>query len=278
MKFSIQNNNNDSDNEDNVSVVTSGSEGNNDMDIEVDNEMDPDIDLDNVPGDVEGDIDDVGDDNIDDGDVMEEEEEDIVVDSEGEFDEDMDEDTEIVVPTDKKKSLNLSTNLNSALDMPDGDSEDEDDENIEDVQVSGVLGEEEYEDDEDEDPETYLQKFDEEINQNYLMDEHYDQFHNNYDEIDALANLVRDKNNNIVDSLHTTIPYLTKYERARVLGQRAKQINSGSKPYVTVPENVIDGFFIAQMELMQKRIPFIIQRPIYGGGCEYWRLKDLEIL
>ena len=34
----------------------------------------------------------------------------------------------------------------------------EDDENIEDVQVSGVLGEEEFEDDEDEDPETYLQK------------------------------------------------------------------------------------------------------------------------
>ena len=272
MKTINQNINDDSDNEDNVSVVTTGSEENIEMDIDVD---------------AQGDVDEeeVGDDNVDDvddgDDAMEEE---IVEDSEGEFDEDMDEDmdesSEMVVAADKKKSSNLSTNLNSALDMPDDDESDdeEDDENIEDVQVSGVLGEEEYEDDEDEDPETYLQKFDEEINQNYLMDEHFDQFHNNYDEIDALANLVRDKNNNIVDSLHTTIPYLTKYERARVLGQRAKQINSGSKPYVTVPENVIDGFFIAQMELMQKRIPFIIQRPIHGGGCEYWRLKDLEIL
>jgi DNA-directed RNA polymerase I, II, and III subunit RPABC2 len=90
--------------------------------------------------------------------------------------------------------------------------------------------------------------------------------------------VIRDKNNNIIDDLHRTLPYLTKYERARILGQRAKQINSGAKVFVKVPENIIDGYLIAQMELEQKRIPFIIKRPIPGGGCEYWNLKDLEIV
>lgn len=147
------------------------------------------------------------------------------------------------------------------------------------MQLNGVMGDDdEYEDDDDEDPDVYFQKFDEEINSNYILKQHPEQFNKNYDEIETLSAIIRDNNNNIIDSLHKTIPYLTKYERSRVLGQRAKQINSGSKPYVAVPDNIIDGYIIAQMELAQKRIPFIIQRPIYGGACEYWKLKDLEIL
>jgi hypothetical protein len=30
------------------------------------------------------------------------------------------------------------------------------------------------------------------------------------------------------------------------------------------------------MELKQKRIPFIIRRPLPNGGSEYWRVQDLE--
>ena len=78
--------------------------------------------------------------------------------------------------------------------------------------------------------------------------------------------------------MHKSIPYLTKYERARILGQRSKQINSGAKPFIKVPETIIDGYLIAELELIQKRIPFIIRRPIPGGSCEYWNLKDLEII
>ena len=28
----------------------------------------------------------------------------------------------------------------------------------------------------------------------------------------------------------------------------------------------------------KKKIPFIIRRPIPDGTCEYWKLKDLEML
>jgi len=47
---------------------------------------------------------------------------------------------------------------------------------------------------------------------------------------------------------------------------------------VRVPENVVDSNIIAELELQQKRIPFIIRRPIPNGGCEYWNLRDLEMV
>jgi len=133
-------------------------------------------------------------------------------------------------------------------------------------------------DDNNDDDTLYLQKFNEEIKKNYILDFHPECYANNYDEISILTKVVRDKNNNIIDNLHKTIPFMTKYERTRVIGQRAKQINSGVKPFVKVPENIIDGTLVAELELSMKRIPFIIRRPTPGGGCEYWNLKDLEII
>ena len=175
------------------------------------------------------------------------------------------------------------------------DEEEEDDEDVEEVEEEVVAKKgkkakptvkpqvqletsDEEDDDDDDDDAQYLQKFNSEINKNYIMEHHPECVINNYDEISSLTSVIRDKNNNIIDDLHRTLPYLTKYERARILGQRAKQINSGAKVFVKVPENIIDGYLIAQMELEQKRIPFIIKRPIPGGGCEYWNLKDLEIV
>ena len=134
-------------------------------------------------------------------------------------------------------------------------------------------------DDEDEDyDDSYLQKFDSEVTKNYINDFHPECLIQNYDEITKLTTVVRDSNNIIIDPLHRTIPFLTKYEKARVLGQRAKQIETGAKPFVSVPENVIDGYVIAELELQQKRIPFIIRRPIPGGAFEYWNIRDLEMI
>jgi DNA-directed RNA polymerase I, II, and III subunit RPABC2 len=134
-------------------------------------------------------------------------------------------------------------------------------------------------DDEDEDyDDSYLQKFDSEVTKNYINDFHPECLIQNYDEITKLTTVVRDSNNIIVDPLHRTIPFLTKYEKARILGQRAKQIETGAKPFISVPENVIDGYVIAELELQQKRIPFVIRRPIPGGAFEYWNIRDLEMI
>jgi DNA-directed RNA polymerase I, II, and III subunit RPABC2 len=131
-------------------------------------------------------------------------------------------------------------------------------------------------DDDDNNDENYLQKFNKDINQSYIEDFHPECKIHNYDEISILTRVVRDNENIIIDPLHKTIPFLTKYEKARIIGQRAKQIESGAMPLVKVSENIIDGHIIAELELQQKRIPFIIKRPIPGGGCEYWNIKDLE--
>ena len=135
-----------------------------------------------------------------------------------------------------------------------------------------------YDEEDDEDPmgEGYLQKFDKEINDNYIVNNHPESAAHNYDEILTMTKIIRDKNGIIIDDLHKTIPFLTKYEKARVLGQRAKQINSGATVFVKVPEKVIDGYLIAELELIEKRIPFIIRRPLPNGGSEYWSIKDLE--
>lgn len=138
------------------------------------------------------------------------------------------------------------------------------------------INDEDEDEDNDDDGEQYLQKFDHTINENYVMNYHPETVLHNYDEIAAMTKVTRNPNGIIIDKLHRTIPYLTKYEKARILGQRAKQINAGAYPLVKVPENVIDGLIIAELELKQKSIPFIIRRPLPNGGSEYWKVKDLE--
>ena len=135
------------------------------------------------------------------------------------------------------------------------------------------------EDDEDEeDDESYLQKFNHEINKKYLIDIHPECVKHNDTEIQTLSIVVRDENNIIIDDLHRTIPYLTKYEKTRVLGVRTKQINSGAPIFVDDDPSILDGYLIAEKELMERKIPFIIRRPIPGGGSEYWKLSDLDII
>jgi DNA-directed RNA polymerase I, II, and III subunit RPABC2 len=74
------------------------------------------------------------------------------------------------------------------------------------------------------------------------------------------------------------LPLLTKYEKARVLGERAQQLNAGAKPMVDVEDHVMDGYLIAFQEFEAKKIPFIIKRPLRNGSCEYWKFCDLECL
>ena len=141
-----------------------------------------------------------------------------------------------------------------------------------------LLNSDEDDDDDDDDDENYLQRFDQELTKQYINEYHPECIQHNYEEISIMSKVIRDKNNNIIDPYHKTIPFLTKYEKTRILGQRAKQIECGSTPLVKVPETVIEAHLIAELELEQKRIPFIVKRPIPNGGFEYWNLQDLEII
>tara|TARA_A100001015_G_scaffold251587_1_gene290694 strand:- start:880 stop:1413 length:534 start_codon:yes stop_codon:yes gene_type:complete len=96
----------------------------------------------------------------------------------------------------------------------------------------------------------------------------------NYKELLLLSKIKKDKDNNIIDSRHKTNPILTKYEKTKILGQRAKQIEEGHPPFIKI-NNIIDHYTIALMELEQNKIPFIIRRPLPNGTSEYWRVQDL---
>ena len=122
-----------------------------------------------------------------------------------------------------------------------------------------------------------MEKYSNDYKKNYIINSHPECLSKNYKEIDTLVNIIKDENNIIVDEFHKTLPILTKYEKTKILGIRIKQLNNNSKPYIQVDENILDNFIIANMELKQKKLPFIIQRPIQNR-FEYWHIKDLEIL
>ncbi len=80
------------------------------------------------------------------------------------------------------------------------------------------------------------------------------------------------------DPNHRSPPFLTLYERTKVIGFRSNQLSQRAKPYVTVPEYMTDVSEIARLELEERRLPFLIRRPMPDGSFEYWRLSDLMIL
>jgi len=135
--------------------------------------------------------------------------------------------------------------------------------------------EEKATDDEEDDEEDE----DDEVDSEMLRKLEKDEYSNiNYNDIVAMCDVVRDSEGMISDDFHKTVPWLTKYERARVLGIRAKQLNNGADAFVQVPSSMVSGYKIAIEELKAKKIPFIIRRPIPNGGTEYWRLEDLALL
>ena len=140
--------------------------------------------------------------------------------------------------------------------------------------------EDDDDDDEDADKDSseYFQKLKSDVRESYVERYHPESFSHNYDEIQTLSRVVRNSAGVIVDDLHRTIPIMTKYEKTRILGQRAKQLNEGAPAFINIDSTVIDGYLIAVKELEQKRTPFIIRRPLPNGGSEYWRIQDLEIL
>ena len=113
-------------------------------------------------------------------------------------------------------------------------------------------------DDEDSDDENYLQKLDENVETNILQSYYPELNYHNYDEVNTLANVVRNSEGTIIDPLHKTLPFITRYEKARIIGERAKQLNSGAAPMVQTEPSVIDGYLIALKEFEEKKIPYIL--------------------
>lgn len=72
-----------------------------------------------------------------------------------------------------------------------------------------------------------------------------------------------------------TTPFLTKYEKARVLGARALQISRNAPVMIDLEPGEWDPLEIAEKELLAKKIPFIIRRYLPNNTYEDWRVDEL---
>ncbi|ODV79156.1 putative RNA polymerase [Suhomyces tanzawaensis NRRL Y-17324] len=73
-----------------------------------------------------------------------------------------------------------------------------------------------------------------------------------------------------------TTPYMTKYERARVLGTRALQISLNAPVLVDI-EGETDPLQIAMKELAQRKIPLVVRRYLPDGSFEDWGCDELIV-
>jgi len=74
----------------------------------------------------------------------------------------------------------------------------------------------------------------------------------------------------------TTTKFMTKYERARILGTRALQISLGAPVMVDLGGET-DPLAIARKELKDRKIPIMIRRYLPDGSFEDWAINDLTI-
>ncbi|KAI9817877.1 MAG: DNA-directed RNA polymerases I II and III subunit RPABC2 [Pycnora praestabilis] len=72
------------------------------------------------------------------------------------------------------------------------------------------------------------------------------------------------KEKRVPDDKRNTTPYMTKYERARVLGTRSLQISMNA-PVLVDLEGETDPLQIAIKELREKKIPLVVRRYLPDG-------------
>ena len=124
----------------------------------------------------------------------------------------------------------------------------------------------------------YKTKFSNEMRSEYIKKFHPEEIHKPFDEIYKLSHVTRDENGVINDEYHKTYPILSKYEKTKIIGLRVSQLNKGATPFYVSKRKIIDNIVVAEKELQDKVLPFIIMRPIPNSQSEYWKLSDLEII
>lgn len=81
---------------------------------------------------------------------------------------------------------------------------------------------------------------------------------------------------NATGEARITTRYMTKYERARVLGTRALQISMNAPVMVDI-DGETDPLKIAMKELRERKIPMIIRRYLPDDSYEDWNIDELII-
>jgi DNA-directed RNA polymerase I, II, and III subunit RPABC2 len=168
---------------------------------------------------------------------------------------------------DDQQNINLNE-IDSDNELENINSEVLDDDSIEDENDDDDEKEDSID---DEDPYEVSEKLEDIKSENSIYDDNDTDI---FEQIDPEIELKR--NMKVPDNERITIPKLTKYEKVRLLGTRAKQISDGSKVFIK-SKNVKNAMDIAELELENKVIPLKIKRPLPNGKYEIWSVKELDI-
>ncbi|QSL64536.1 hypothetical protein MERGE_001837 [Pneumocystis wakefieldiae] len=85
----------------------------------------------------------------------------------------------------------------------------------------------------------------------------------------------RGKGKAVLPENRVTTPYMTKYEKARILGTRSLQISMNA-PVLVDLEGETDPLQIAMKELSQKKIPLLVRRYLPDGSYEDWKKHNVS--
>ena len=69
--------------------------------------------------------------------------------------------------------------------------------------------------------------------------------------------------------------FLTKFERARIIGERAIEIENGAQVNIEIDDEITDPLKIAELELKQGKINYKIRRYLPNGNYEDWNVNEL---
>lgn len=69
-------------------------------------------------------------------------------------------------------------------------------------------------------------------------------------------------------------PFLTKYEKTRIVGIRAQQLSRGAIALVDT-YGLIRTIDIAEKELLERKLPLMIKRILPGKKYEIWKIDEL---
>jgi len=136
----------------------------------------------------------------------------------------------------------------------------------------------EEDDEEDDEDDEYD---DEELEEKDIETDFYsyvkkDIYSDDEDDNNLIENIeLKEKMLHIKKEKRITKPFLTKYERVRIIGERTKQLSLGAKPMIKDTKN-LTSHEIALLELENNVMPFIIERPLPNGFKETWHLNELS--
>tara|TARA_X000000950_G_C13865970_1_gene640743 strand:- start:446 stop:862 length:417 start_codon:yes stop_codon:yes gene_type:complete len=83
---------------------------------------------------------------------------------------------------------------------------------------------------------------------------------------------------NYTNAKRVTKPFMTRFEKAKILGVRSEMLANGAPALISVPKGVTSTYEIANMEYKQKKIPLMIKRKLPNNSFEYWKIDDLVLI